>query len=132
MAFIPVATANGNIRPSRFVKIDTTTNNRALECGAGDKMIGISQKGTRRTPYGGLDDGFCAIAGEGFGVFENVETAPLYLDGAVTAGDRLKAGATGGGTPTTADGDFYGAIAPQSGLAGQIMEVQVCLGQTGA
>lgn len=126
--FLSVATANGNIRPSRFVKIDTTTNNRVLECGSADKMIGISQKGTRRTPLTGLDDGYAAIAGEGLGVFQNVQTAPLYIDEAVAAGDLIAAGATGGGRPAVA-GEWYGAVAPQAAIAGQILEVQILIGQ---
>lgn len=126
--FLPIATANGNIRPSRFVKIDPTANNRSLECGDGDAMIGISQKGTRRTPLAGLDDGYCAVAGEGFGVFQNVQTAPLYIDVAVAAGDKLASGTTGGGR-TAVSGEWYGAVAPQSAIAGQILEVQLLIGK---
>jgi hypothetical protein len=124
--------ANGTIAPARFVKQDTTTNNAFLQAGSGDKVVGISQKGTRRTPYSGLDDGNAAIAGEPLHVFGPPETAPLELGGTVAAGDLLKPDTNGKGITAGSDGDFYGALSPQAGGSGDIIEVQVMLGMRGA
>lgn len=121
---ISVFTADGNISPACFVKISTASNNRVLQAGANDELIGVSQKGTRRTPYPGLNDGYAAIQGEGLGVFLLGQTAPLLMGGTVTAGDRLKSDANGNGV-TASTGDHYGAITPMSAIAGQIVECQV-------
>jgi hypothetical protein len=58
--------ANGNIAPSRFVKLDTSADGKVLQCGASATIMpyGISGPGTRNPPYSSLDDGYHAIAGE--------------------------------------------------------------------
>jgi len=117
--------ANGNIAPCRFVKLDTTADGRVLQCGAGDKIQGISQAGTRRTPYSTLDDGYAAIAGEDLEVFGTAEQPLLELGGTVTRGDRLKADANGAGVTSSTDKDEWGAIALQSGVSGQLVRVEV-------
>ena len=123
--------AGGTIAPARFVKQSTTADNTVLQAAAGDPIVGISQKGTRRTPYSTLDDGNAAISGEPLHVFGPPETAPLELGGTVTQGDRLKSDANGRGITAGTDGDNYGAIAPQAGASGDIIEVQVMLGMRG-
>jgi len=142
MGGLPVYVANGNIPPSVFVKIDATLStpnlgNAVIVAGSGDSPIGISQKGTRYTPLpnaGGqatLDNGYAAIAGQDIGVFlMGSEGVPLLLGGNVTAGDWLKPNTTGDGTgiTTTTPGDHYGARATMSGLAGQIIDVQMVAG----
>jgi hypothetical protein len=125
-------TAGGNIAPRRFVKQSTTAPNTVLQAGAGDKVFGISQTSSRNAPYLTLDDGFTAIAGEPVRVFGPGEIAPLQYGGTVTAGQRLKSDANGKGIATTADGDEYGAVALQSGIADEIGEVRVEIGQRGA
>lgn len=120
--------ANGNIAPSRFLKQDTTVDNKCLQAGAGNKLIGVSQRGTRNTPYSTLEDGFCAIAGEDLQIYGPEETCLLELGGTVAAGDRLKADANGKGV-TAASGDEYGAIAGQAGTSGKLIEVVVELGK---
>jgi hypothetical protein len=124
--------AGGTIVPSRFVKQSTTADNTFLAAGANDKIVGISQKGTRRTPYSGLDDGNAAIVSENLHVFGPPETAPLELGGTVTAGDLLEADSVGRGITCSTDGHNYGAVAPQAGSTGDIIEVQVMLGMRGA
>lgn len=117
--------ASGNISPARFVKQDTTADGKALQCGAGDRISGVSQQGTRRLDLGGLNDGYCAVAGTQFEAAQMGERVPLQLGGTVTVGDRLKSDSTGRGVVTTTDQDEYGAIAEQAGTVDQIVEVFV-------
>lgn len=117
--------ASGSVIPSRFVKRDTTADGKGLQCGAGDQVAGVSQKGSRRIPYGGLDDGNCAIAGEPFEYYAEGELAYLELGGTVAAGDRLKSDSVGRGITTTTDQDEYGAIANWAGVSGNLIEVLV-------
>ena len=117
--------ANGTINPSRFVKLDTTTQGRVLQCGAGDKCLGISQLGTRRSPE--VDSsGNAAQTGEPLGVHDEFgELCGLTLGGTVTVGDRLKSDANGKGVTTTTDQDEYGAIAKMNGVSGDVITVEV-------
>ena len=123
--------AGGTIAPSRFLTPSTSADNTVLQATANSKIVGISQKGTRRTPYSTLDDGNAAIVNEPLHVFGPPETAPLELGGTVTQGDYLEADANGKGITCSTDGHFYGAIAPQAGASGDIIEVQVMLGMRG-
>lgn len=130
MAFFG-AMANGDIHPNRFVKWDTTAN-RVLECGAGDKIAGISQKGTRNPPLSdgnwNVDDGLAAKAGGQLlvaGPGEHGMEVLLELGGTVTRGDRLKASTNGVGVSTTTNLDEWGAIALKSGVSGDLIPVQV-------
>lgn len=133
--------AGGNIAPSRFVKPSTTANQTVVQAGAGDIVCGISQKGTHNVPgtIGGVavDDGYAAVAGMSVGVFDQSDTArgqfiDLELGGTVTAGDYLKSDVNGKGVTATADGDYYGARTNRSGVAGQLIQVQVITGYRGA
>lgn len=127
-----IYTANGNIIPSVFVKLDatyTTPNqgNRVIVAGAGERVIGVSQKGTRETPLSGLDNGYAAIAGQSLQVFTPGCVAPLALGATVAEGDLLMPTTDGTAIPHT-NGNWYGAIAPMAGIAGQIMECLVQIG----
>lgn len=119
------AVASGNIAPSRFVKDDTAADGKVAVCGAGDKIRGVSQAGTRRAPYSSLDDGYAAIAGEEVGVFGATELCYLELGGTVANGDRLKASTLGVGVATTTNLDEWGAIAQSAGTSGQLIQVLV-------
>lgn len=125
---LPPMVANGNIAPQRFAKPDTAADNKCLQCGAGEMPIGISQRGTRNTPYSSLDDGFAAIAGESVHLYGPGETAVLELGGTVVAGDFLKSDANGKGVSAAA-GDKYGARTVQAGTSGKLIEVQVITGE---
>jgi hypothetical protein len=126
------AIAGGTIKPARFLMASTTADNTVLQATANAKLVGIAQKGTRRTPYSGLDDGNAALAGEPIHYFGPPETAPLELGGTVAAGDYLEADANGAGVTSSTDGHNYGAITPQAGVAGDIVEVQITIGMRGA
>lgn len=120
--------ANGNIAPSRFVKIDTTAGvkDRVLQATAGDKIYGISFVGTRNAPYAPLDDGYIAIAGEFLSIYgPSAKDVRLELGGTVTQGDSLKSDANGKGVTTTSTGDWIGAIAMDAGVSGDVIRVQV-------
>lgn len=121
--------AGGNVHPMVFVKLDTAADNQVLECGAGDTPFGISQRGTRRAPFEGLDDALAAIAGEELLVYQLHEDCWLNIGASVTPGQRLKPSTGGVGIPVAADQDKYGAIASQAGTSGKLIEVTVVLGE---
>lgn len=118
--------ANGNIRPSRFVKLDTTAVGKVLEADANDPVYGVSQEGTRNPPYSSLDDGFCAIAGENVRVYTEPEECWLQIgSGGCTVDDMLKSDADGKGVTTTTETENAGALALETGLEDQLIRVRV-------
>jgi len=126
--------AGGNIAPSRFVSLSTSSDRTVVQSGSGDTtVIGISQIGTHLTPLLSLDDGFAAVAGENVKVYEPEDHEGwLELGGTVASGDFLKPDANGKGVTASSDGDFYGAKAIQAGTVGQIVKVKPLLGFRGA
>lgn len=117
--------ANGNIAPSRFVKLDSTADNRALQCGANEAPWGISQPSTRRLALSGWDDGYAAIAGEMLTIAgPGDDEALLELGGTVAHGDHLKSDANGKGVAGNANLDKVGAIALQAGTSGKLIRVK--------
>jgi len=118
-------TAGGNITPSSFVVRSTTADAQyLLASGTSTPIVGISGAGTRYPPYGGLDDGNIAVAGENFKVYQPPEKeAPLQLGGTVAAGDMLTSDASGHGVTATA-GQQVGARALEAGVSGSIITVQ--------
>lgn len=123
--------AGGNISPSRFVKLDTGNDGKALQCGAGEMAYGISGPDVRNFPYGSLDDGYHAVAGTNCRVFGLGERCWLELGGTVTPGVLLKSNADGKGVAVSANNDFYGAVSIQGGVAGDLIEVEVRSGYYG-
>lgn len=120
--------ANGSISPSRFVRLDTTADGKVLQSGAGERIFGISQEGTRNVPGSGLgmDDGFAAKIGENIRIYGPGDMgAMLELGGTVVVGARLKADANGAGVSTTTADDEIGAIAIVAGTSGQVVPVQL-------
>jgi hypothetical protein len=123
-------TANGTIRPSRFVKFDTSGPGLVLEADAGEAVVGISGPGTRFVPWSELDDGNHAIAGENCQVFQDGhKRIMLELGGTVDEGSFLKSDADGKGVAATADQEKYGARARVAGVSGEIIEVDVMIGE---
>lgn len=125
--------ANGNVSPSRFVKLDTTTGvkDRVVQAtdgaaSAGDPIYGISGAGVRNAPLAGWDDGYHAIAGENCMVWGMPEKDVfLELGGTVTVGAFLKSDANGKGVATTTTGDNVGARASEAGVSGDLIRVQL-------
>lgn len=125
--------ANGNIGPCRFVKQDTTTDGRVLQCGSGDQPFGISQKATHLIALSGggfsTDDGFAATAGLELQVFgQGHMNVYLELGGTVANGDFLKPDANGKGVTAGTDKDKYGARALAAGTSGKLIPVEVVIG----
>ena len=118
--------ATGNIAPSVFVKLSTTLDGQCTQCGAGDKIFGISGPSERQPPLDGLQDGYHAIAGENCKIFTaGARDVMLTLGGTVSPGDRLKADASGFGVVTTTNLDEWGALATVAGVSGQKIPVDV-------
>jgi hypothetical protein len=129
--------ANGDIAPCRFVKRVTTAgqanDGRVLEATAlADKVLGISQEGTRNVPYSSLNDGLAAKTGENVKVFQPGDLCLLELVSGVTRGDRItvdSAGSTGKGrTALTAEPSW--AVAEATGGAGEKCLVRVTFPDT--
>ena len=104
--------AGGAIRPYRFVKWGSD-NESMLECDANEKSMGIYQ-GEDTLASG--DFGDVAIQGGG-GLLEVSETVAL--------GKFLTPTADGEGEVVDAANEYYGAIAQESGVAGDIIGVEV-------
>lgn len=130
------AMANGNIAPCRAIKGDSSADFKVLQGTAGngtegDVCLGISQKGERRDPSN--SDGYAAIAGEPILYYGNgAKDVPAQIGASVTAFAKLKCGANGKLVPATTDGDNVVAIAKQSGSDGDIIAVDVAIGQLAA
>ena len=120
--------ANGDIRPSRFVKLDTSEDFAALEADANEAVIGISGVGTQSAPLPGVtalaasDELFLRYHGEG-------QMAMLEIgSGGITRGAALKSDADGKGVAAATTGttkQHQGAIALESAAAGEIARVLV-------
>lgn len=122
--------ANGNIKPMRFVKLDTTAPDRVVVAGAGDRIYGISGPGTRRMALSGWDDGYHAIAGEMCEIYGPGDPeVQLVLGGTVTAGDYIKSDADGAGVVADTNLDDYGARTTISGVATEQIKVEVMIGE---
>jgi hypothetical protein len=116
--------ANGDIYPARFVKLDPA-DGKVVQCLAGDLPFGISQEGTRRSPY--LDaTGRAAAAGDQLAVYTLGERAILQVNATVTPQTRLKADANGMGIPVVSPStDAFGGYCQWNGAAGKLVEVLI-------
>jgi hypothetical protein len=122
--------ANGNIAPSRFVTLDSTAAGRVVQATTGDLPFGISQPQTRRIALSGTDDGYAAIADENINVYGPGDPGVLLeLGGTVSHGDLLKPTTGGKGITASSDHDKYGARALASGTSGQLIPVEVLIGE---
>jgi len=118
----------GNVSPARFVKPDTSeTGGVVLQCGAGERPIGISQPGTRNPPISGLDDGYAGIDNVNtIIVYTETDEAWLQSGGSFSFGALLKSDSSGRGVNAGSDADIYGAVALQSATAAdQLVRVRV-------
>ncbi len=129
----PHLMANGDIRPSRFVKIDATAENKGLEADANELLIGISFEGSNYPPLSDLSITVLAAAqGQHFRMYGAGDVCLLEAGDAITAGDRLKSDADGRGVTMASIGttiQHYGARALQdAAAAGELIRVFVDLG----
>ena len=122
---------NGNIAISTFVKLDTSAEGYCLAAGSGDAIFGVAGPETRTmslTIQGvNLDDGYAGVAGgpaiKIYGV--GATMVPLRIAGTTNIGDRLVSDTNGYGAVTTSDKIKIGAIARQSGVANNIINVDI-------
>ncbi len=120
--------AGESIPPSRIVKVSAAADNTVLLNVATTTFgIGISQKGSRRAPGTGDDDGNAAIAGENIGIYAiGSGVAPIQLSGTSTSGDYITSdGSTGKGATSVTDANCIVGILLQSGIADQIVAILV-------
>lgn len=118
--------SEGSIAPCRFVKAGSADESM-LQCGAGEKPIGIITDGQFRTPgLVGSDSAIAVESGYTARVFVPGEDCLLELGtGGATYGAWLKSDTDGKGVATTSDGDEVGAQALQAGSAGDKVRVLV-------
>lgn len=122
--------ANGNIKASRFVKIDTTVNNAVLQCSTNQATIGISQEGTKYPPASDQTNVYAAEQYDNIEVYaDGTDECLLCLGtGGAYAGAYLVSDSDGCGTiaaTTGATAQLIGAVAMQAGLSGELIRVKV-------
>lgn len=125
----PNFVANGTIQPSRFVKVDSTSENAVIQAAAStDKLVGISQEWSKAAPIPGATSE-AADQGDSVKVYGVTDVCLLQSTTAGwTAGDRLTTDANGNGV-TAGSTDEYGAVALTT-LSGQgLGRVQVIIGK---
>lgn len=115
---LPTLKANGNIYPCRFVKLDPSGDHLVLQAGAGDKCIGVSQRGQHAAPLDGLESGNYAAtqASPELQISTFGETVEIDCGGTITPGDRLKSDANGKAITAGATDPSY-AVAIEAGTA---------------
>lgn len=124
----PNMTAQGNINPSVFVKLDTSNNLSVLQAGAGAGTFAVSWEGTKYAPGTAADNGYAAESGDGITLYGPGSVCLLAVgSGGWTAGDLLKSDANGNGVTTTASGDKIGAVALETGAYGEFRQVLVLM-----
>lgn len=123
--------ANGTIRPSRIVKLDTAGPGLVLEASAAsDALYGISGPGTRFIGWDELDDGNHAVAGENCQVFQDgAKRVMVELGGTVDEGAYLTATTDGTAINSTTDKDKVIGRARMAGTIGQIIECDIMIGE---
>ena len=126
----PNLTAGGNIAPKRFLKLDGTNFQQAIQAtNASVPLIGVSDRYTRFPPGSPSDDGYIAVSGDALAYRGPLSMALLTLGGTVTTMNTpLTADADGKGVAQApADGTtaWYGAFALQDGVAGDDILVYV-------
>lgn len=114
-------TAGGAINQRRFVKFGASDYAVLQASSAADAYAGIS------LPIGGDSNTTAYESGQRVDIgIEGIYD--LELGGTVTRGDFLTADANGKGIKVTAPGQRIGAIAEQSGVSGDYIQVRVIVG----
>ena len=134
----PQLMATGNILPSTFVMVDTTTLNCCLQATANARTIGVSQEGTadtQLTNYGNYTAVYAAQGTEsapvGIKLYGLGDVCELITTNGVTAGDMIESDSSGKGITYTSDAGprNIGAIALETTTAGEQCRVQVMIFQ---
>lgn len=126
----PNLTAGGNISPARFITLDTSTFQYALQASAATQfLVGVSANQTRYAPGSPADDGYCAIAGESLRYHAAGQIGWLKLGGTVSNPRVLITTDSSGQGVATAPSDgttvYYGAMALRAGVSGEFIPVWV-------
>lgn len=119
--------ANGNVKPNRLVKIDSSvTPPRIIQASANtDDIIGVSQIGTHNAPITGLNDGYAAIAGMNCKVWIVGDRAQVEAGAAFNAGAELTADSQGRAVSASTGNKVVGYARDTATAAGQLIEIQV-------
>ena len=122
----------GDIEASSFVKLDPSNTGYVLQAGSGDQVYGISQPATRRIALDTYDSSLCGKLGDPainiYGPTSDTGVL-LRLGGTVSNGDFLKPDASGFGVVASTDKNPYGAKALAAGVSGDLIPVQVMIGE---
>jgi hypothetical protein len=129
----PVLISGGDVRPARFVKMDTSEQVQALEANANETVIGISRDETKFAPLSDLTvSANAAEDGDAIPMLGDGEIGILTAGAAVTSGNYLKSDNDGKGVPIATTGTTlqrYGAVALEDAAAdGDKIRVQVQIG----
>jgi len=126
-------TARGNIYPSRFVRLDTSTEFGAVQAGDNTEIIGVAQAGTNLPDMTGWVSGtYAAQAGQQVQVAGPDSVCLVEAGATITPGQFLKSDSVGRAVPIATTGTTiqnYGAIALQGGSAGDKIKVLVVIGK---
>lgn len=120
-------TAGGDINPSRFVMHSAAADFTVLQATADSNPVGISQEYAQDAPIPGAST-LAATAGRHVNVYspmsgdDNASTVYLELGGTVTRGARLMPDSSGRGITATT-GKYFGAVALESGVTGELIKV---------
>jgi hypothetical protein len=121
--------ANGDIRPSRFVQIDSSADHKGIEGEDNVPVIGVSMESSNYPPLSDLAiTVLAASAGQYFKMYGDGEQCLLEAGSAITRGNKLKSDGDGRGVPIVSNTTLqhWGAIALQSAAAaGELIPVQV-------
>ncbi len=129
----PNLTAQGNVRPSRWIKSHATIFQGGIEATdcteVAGFLLGISEAWTRYAPGSLADDGYIAIAGEALSFRGPGQIALLELGVAVTAPNVLVTTHTDGTgkplAPVAATVTQYGAFPLRAGGIGEKIPVYI-------
>jgi hypothetical protein len=124
----PNFVANGTIQPSRFVTIDSTSENAVIQASANtQELIGVSQEWSKLAPIPGASSE-AADAGDPIKVYGLTDICLLQSTTAGwTAGDRLTANSSGQGV-TASGTEHFGAVALTTVSGAGLGRVQVVIG----
>jgi len=126
----PHLMANGTIRPSRFVQLDSSAAHKGLEGSANCQIIGIAMPGSNYPPLSDLiTTPNAATVGQYFQMYGDGEVCLVEAGAAVTTGNRLKSDSVGRGVAIATTGTTiqqFGAVALEdAAAAGELIRVAV-------